>query len=164
MLSQFRSHLPRIAPADLAIILSLATFAMVGAAIDTARAAESGHVQLVAGKHATIDVPTRSAPRAPLTIETSRVGVAGSRLAVTVDGASKPVFATLLSDRQCRFDDQGSRCRISISHRSQTYRALVTAFERGRTAHVEVTNAGSMLMSEDVSLAGFRKAHRQAAR
>jgi hypothetical protein len=161
-----RLRLPRISPADLAIILLLAAFAVIGLLIDTARA-EPSHIKLTAGdasgKHATLDIPKASS-RAPLMIETRRVGVAGSRLAISIDDRKRPAFATVLNARQCRFDDDGSRCLIRIGQGSPAYRRLVAALEKGRTAHVQIINAGSMQMSEDVDLAGFRRSLRSAAR
>jgi len=110
-----------------------------------------------AGQHVNIVVARDGRASRALVIQTRRVGAPGSRLRLSVD-RGRPLVSAILDDDQCRFDDDGSLCTISFGAGSAEYRRLVAAIRRGRTAHVEIENAGNMAMSRDVSLAGFARA------
>ena len=109
------------------------------------------------GRHATLDFAADSNGLEALVITTHLAGVAGSRLALSVDRAGAPLIERVLANGECRFDDGASVCRVAIGGDTAEYAAIVSAFKAGLTAHVEVENAGSMEMSEDISLRGFTK-------
>ncbi len=112
-----------------------------------------------AARHATVTFAPDTGGAEAVVISTRRAGAPGSRLALSVDHAATPLIDRILTADDCRFDDGGSRCAIAVPGDSPDYRALVTAFKRGLTLHIDITNAGSMEMSEDVSLKGFTKAY-----
>jgi hypothetical protein len=85
--------------------------------------------------------------------------VAGSRVSLSVDRAGGNLFDRVLTESDCRFVDQASSCRFSIPGGTPEYAAIVAAFKAGLKAHVEVETAGSMEMSQDISLKGFTRAY-----
>ncbi len=112
-----------------------------------------------AARHATIAFsPDRSGPDAIL-ITASRVGAPGSRLSLRIDRSGTPLYERLLSEKDCTFTDTGSACMLRIVGGTSQYYAIVTAFKRGLTLHVEIQNAGSMEMQQDVTLRGFTRAY-----
>ena len=124
-----------------------------------ASAEPPGTLRLVAGepsgRHAVIAVG-----REAVTIETRRAGVVGSVLAVAVDRQRRPIFTQILTDRDCGFDNEGSRCLITLPARGGAARKILSAFRRAREGRIAVTNAGSMQMDETVSLASFHRSRR----
>lgn len=111
------------------------------------------------GEHAEIILsPDKSSDRA-LVIKTRLVGVAGSRLFLNTDGGTKPLFERILTEDECKFVDNGSVCEVAIAGGTRLYKEAVYAFKRARVLHVGVETAGSMAMSEKVSLKGFTKAY-----
>jgi len=93
-------------------------------------------------------------PRA-IVLRTKRVGVAGSRIVVTVDQVKKPVFSHIFSPGECKFGSSGSICEVVIPAKAAAYHAILTWFKRGRQARVTVLDAGVMKMDQTVSLRGF---------
>ena len=111
------------------------------------------------GRHATISFsPAKAGPDA-IVVSTVRVGVAGSRLQLAIDRSRATLIDRILSTEDCRFDDKGSVCSFAIAGDTPEYGAIVDAFKRGLNLHIELTNAGSTEMSEDISLRGFTKAY-----
>jgi hypothetical protein len=92
-----------------------------------------------------------------LRIETHQVGNPGAKLSIWIDGSRERLFSRILTSDDCKFGDDGARCRLTFLRSSPDYRRFVFAFRRGRTAHVEVQNAAVMQMSQDLSLAGFAR-------
>jgi hypothetical protein len=90
-----------------------------------------------------------------LRIETHQVGNPGAKLSIWIDGSREKLFSRILTTDDCKFGDDGARCRLIFPRSSPDYRRFVFAFKRGRTAHVEVQNAAVVQMSQDLSLAGF---------
>jgi hypothetical protein len=90
-----------------------------------------------------------------LRIETHQVGNPGAKLSIWIDGSREKLFSRILTTGDCKFGDDGARCRLVFPRSSPDYRRFVFAFRRGRTAHVEVQNAAVMQMSQNLSLAGF---------
>jgi hypothetical protein len=98
-------------------------------------------------------------PRA-IVLRTTRVGVAGSRIEVTVDKVKKQVFNHVFAAAECKFGDGGSACEVIIPAKDPAYRAILTHFKRGRLARVTIQDAGVMKMDQTVSLSGFANALR----
>lgn len=99
----------------------------------------------------------REAPDA-LSIETRRAGNPGAALTIWIDGSPDPLVSMILTEEACAFDGDGAACRLDVEGGSPLFERFVTAFKRGRTAHVEVRNAGVMEMQDDLSLTGFTRA------
>jgi hypothetical protein len=109
-------------------------------------------------EHATFTFsPDESSPDA-IVVETRLVGAAGSRLSLSIDKASGTIVDRILTQQDCRFVNQESTCRFSIPGDTPQYAAIVAAFKAGLTAHVTVETAGSMEMSQNISLQGFTRA------
>jgi hypothetical protein len=87
-----------------------------------------------------------------LRIETHQVGNPGAKLSIWVDQSGKRLFSRFLTADDCKFGDDGARCRLVFPEHSLDYSRFVVAFRRGRTAHVEVENAAVMQMSKNISL------------
>ena len=92
-----------------------------------------------------------------LRVITHQVGNPGAKLSISIDGGREKLFSRILTTDDCKFGDDGARCRLIFPRSSPDYRRFVFAFKRGRTAHVEVQNAAVMQMSQDLSLAGFTR-------
>jgi hypothetical protein len=92
-----------------------------------------------------------------LRIETHQVGNPGAKLSVWIDGSREKLFSRILTTDDCKFGDDGARCRLMFPRNSPDYRRFAFAFRRGRVAHVEVQNAAVMQMSQDISLSGFTR-------
>jgi hypothetical protein len=95
-----------------------------------------------------------------IVLRTARVGVAGSRIEVTVDAVKKPVLNHVFAAAECKFGDGGSVCEVIIPAKDPAYRAILTHFKRGRLARVTMQDAGVMKMDQTVSLSGFAHALR----
>jgi hypothetical protein len=92
-----------------------------------------------------------------LRIETHQVGNPGAKLSIWVDRSRERLFSRILTADDCKFGDDGARCRLIFPRGGPDYSRFVVAFKRGRTVHVEVQNAAVMQMSNDISLAGFSR-------
>ncbi len=92
-----------------------------------------------------------------LRIETHQVGNPGAKLSIWIDHSRRRLFSRILTADDCKFGDDGARCRLVFTRKSPGYSLFLAAFRRGRTAHVEVENAAVMQMSKDISLIGFRR-------
>lgn len=112
-----------------------------------------------ASDHAQIIFSSEKQSDQALTIRTVRVGVAGSRLQLSIDHSPHPLFSKILSDEECRFGDAGSMCEFTISGDTTLYMNIVHAFRLGLVAHLTVEDSGVMAMAESVSLRGFTAAH-----
>lgn len=98
-------------------------------------------------------------PRA-IVLRTMRVGVAGSRVEVTVDHVKKPVFTHIFAPGECKFGGGGSACEVVIPAKDAAYHAILARFKRGRVARVTILDAGVMKMDQTISLIGFGHALR----
>jgi hypothetical protein len=127
-----------------------------------AAAALAGEVTLLAGdsagRHASLTFAADRGAADALVIETRQVGNPGAKLTISIDRSASPLYAMILGERECSFDDRGAMCRIALHGGTPAYDRFVTAFRKGRTAHVEVRNASVMEMRENVSLIGFTRA------
>ena len=90
-----------------------------------------------------------------LRIETHLVGNPGAQLSIWVDHSKNSLFSRVLTTNDCKYGDDGAKCRLVIDRKNPDYRRFIVAFKLGRTAHIEVKNAGVMQMSKDISLVGF---------
>jgi hypothetical protein len=95
-----------------------------------------------------------------IVVRTTQVGVAGSRIEVFVDKASRPAFRHLFAADECKFGDNGSRCEVIVPSSSPAYATIIAEFKRGRVARVTVDDAGAMKMDQTASLAGFTRSLR----
>lgn len=77
-----------------------------------------------------------------------------------VDHSRSRLFSRILTTDDCKYGDDGARCRLVIDRRNPDYRRFVIAFKLGKTAHIEVQNAAIMEMSNDISLVGFMRKFR----
>lgn len=111
------------------------------------------------GRHATLAFSPDKSGAEALVVSTVQVGVAGSRLQLAIDRSKSPLVDRILKTEDCKFNDKGSLCSFAIAGGTPEYGAIVDAFKRGLTLHIELTNAGAMEMSEDISLRGFTKAY-----
>jgi len=91
-------------------------------------------------------------------LRTTRIGAPGSLITLSIDKAPDKLVSHVFTPEDCRFGDEGAICEITIDGDSRAFADLVAAFKAGRTAHLEVTNAGSATMRSDVSLKGFTRA------
>ena len=108
--------------------------------------------------HVIFTFDQRTGPRR-LVLRTSVAGVAGSRLAVSVDGGA-PVIDHILTPDECKFVDDGSRCEVVIAGDDPAYAAVTHAFRTGRAARVTIEDAGAMKMDHPLSLRGLGRALR----
>ena len=92
-----------------------------------------------------------------LRIETHLVGNPGAELSIWVDHSKLKLFSRVLTTNDCKYGDDGAKCRLVVDRKNPDYRRFAVAFKRGRTAHIEVENAGVMQMSNDISLVGFTR-------
>jgi hypothetical protein len=95
-----------------------------------------------------------------IVLRTARLGVAGSRIVVTVDHVRKPVFSHIFGPGQCKFGDTGSDCEVIIPPMDVAYRTILARFKHGRLARVTVQDAGVHEVDQTVSLSGFAHALR----
>ena len=72
-------------------------------------------------------------------MRTTQVGVAGSRIEVTIDKAKKPAFSHLFTTEECKFGDSGSKCEVIVPASNPAYATILAQFKHGRVARVTVT-------------------------
>jgi hypothetical protein len=111
------------------------------------------------GPNAVFAFDKKARPRV-IVVRTTQVGVAGSRLAVSIDRVKTPVFSHIFTTEECKFGDGGSKCEVAIPASSPDFARILRRFRRGRLARVSILDAGVMKMDETVSLSGFTKAVR----
>jgi hypothetical protein len=97
-------------------------------------------------------------------IRTTRAGVAGSRIEVTIDKAKTSTFNHIFTTQECKFDNGGSKCEVVIPASDAAYAAILAQFKRGRVGHIIVADAGVMMIDQTVSLLGFSKTLRGGRR
>jgi hypothetical protein len=95
-----------------------------------------------------------------IVLRTARLGVAGSRIVVTVDHVRKPVFSHIFGPGQCKFGDTGSNCEVIIAPMDVAYRTILARFKHGRLARVNVQDDGVNEVDQTASLSGFAHALR----
>jgi hypothetical protein len=95
-----------------------------------------------------------------IVVRTTQVGVAGSRIEVTIDKAKTPAFSHLFATAECKFGDSGSKCEVIIPATNTAYAMILAQFKRGLVARVTVDDTGVMKMDQTVSLKGFTKSLR----
>ena len=66
-----------------------------------------------AGSNAVFALDNGAKPR-QIVVRTTRAGVAGSRIEVTVDKAKKPALSHIFTTQECKFGDNGSECEVVI--------------------------------------------------
>jgi hypothetical protein len=145
--------------------LGLVCLIIWSALIGTASTALSAEIVMlrageIAGPNA-VFILNKDAKSREIVVRTTLVGVAGSRLSVTIDKARRPAFSHIFTPAECKFDGGGSKCEFIITHSSPAYARTITAFRRGLVARVTVVDAGAMKMDQTVSLSGFTKALRR---
>jgi hypothetical protein len=92
-----------------------------------------------------------------IVLRTTQVGVAGSRIEVTIDKANKPAFSHIFTPDECKFGDAGSKCEVTIPASNAAYATILAEFRRGPVGHITIADAGVMKMDQTVSLLGFSK-------
>jgi hypothetical protein len=112
-----------------------------------------------AARHVTFTFAQDRAAADALVIETRRVGNPGAALRIWIDNSPVALVDRVLTAEDCRFDDAGASCRVTVDGTTGAYARFVASFQRGRTAHVTVQNAGVMEMQDDLSLTGFTAAY-----
>ncbi|HEY2530886.1 MAG TPA: hypothetical protein VGJ20_23625 [Xanthobacteraceae bacterium] len=95
-----------------------------------------------------------------IVVRTTQVGVAGSRIEVTIDKAKTPVFSHIFATTECKFGDRGSNCEVTIPATNTAYAKILARFKRGLVARVTIADAGVMKMDQTASLRGFTKSLR----
>jgi alkylation response protein AidB-like acyl-CoA dehydrogenase len=143
----------------LVLVTSVLLFAIGTAAVAEAPEATTLQVGAADGANAVFVFDRTAKPRA-IVLRTTRVGVAGSRIEVTVDKAKTPVLSHVFAAGECKFGDAGSACEIVIPATNPAYRAILSRFKSGRLARVTIMDAGVMKMDETASLDGFAHALR----
>jgi alkylation response protein AidB-like acyl-CoA dehydrogenase len=142
---------------------SLVLVAAVLLAVGTAAVAEAAEATLrvgtADGANAVFVFDRTAKPRA-IVLRTTQVGVAGSRIAVTVDKAKKPLLSHVFAANECKFGNTGSACEIVIPAADPAYRQILWRFKRGRIARVTIMDAGVMKMDATALLDGFAHALR----
>jgi hypothetical protein len=139
------------------IRLALVSSVLIGvgvAAVAPVAAAVTLRIGEVDGANATFAFDVNAKPPA-IVLRTTRVGVAGSRIEVTVDRAKVPLFSHVFAPGECKFGEGGSACEVTIPAKDVAYRAILTGFKRGLLARVTVQDAGVMKMDQTASLKGF---------
>lgn len=106
------------------------------------------------GANATFAFDVNAKPPA-IVLRTTQVGVAGSRIEVTVDHFKMPVFSHVFAPGECKFGESGSVCEVAIPAKDAAYRAILAGFKRGLVARVTLQDAGVMKMDQTASLKGF---------
>ncbi|WP_159014854.1 hypothetical protein [Acidisoma sp. S159] len=92
-----------------------------------------------------------------LRIETHLVGNPDAKLSIWVDHSKHKLFSRVLTTNDCKYGDDGAKCRFVVDRKDPEYWRFVVAFKRGKNAHIEVENAGVMQMGNDISLVGFAR-------
>jgi hypothetical protein len=112
------------------------------------------------GKRADIMFSRDKSSDRAIVIKTTKAGVAGSRLFLEIDRAKQPLFTYIFAEQDCKFEETtGSICELAIAGSDRRYGQIVSGFKRAKTLHIGVETAGSMAMSEDVSLKGFTRSY-----
>ena len=91
-----------------------------------------------------------------LRVETHQVGDPGGELSIWIDHARDRLFSQILTTDDCKFGDDGGRCRL-IFRQAARLLAFRRCLQAGQNGHVEVQNAAVMQMSTDLSLSGFTR-------
>ncbi len=138
----------------LVVLISVPLLALAAALVASPAVATTLRAGKADGANAIFVFNEHARPRA-IVLRTERVGVAGSRIEVTVDRIKKPVFTHVFAPGECKFSDSGSECEVLIPAENPSYRAILTHFKRGHLARVTVLDAGVMKMDETLSLRGF---------
>ena len=141
----------------LVLMSSVPLLAITAAAVAPSAGATAVRAGEAAGAHTVFVFDER---RQAIVLRTTRVGVAGSRIEVTVDAVKKPVFNHVFAAAECKFGDGGSACEVIIPAKDPAYGVILTRFKRGRLARVTIEDAGVMKMDQTVSLSGFAHAPR----
>jgi hypothetical protein len=139
------------------LVLVTSVLLAVGAAALAEAAEPTLRLGAADGANAVFAFDRTAKPRA-IVLRTTQVGVAGSRIEVTVDKAKKPVLSHVFAADECKFGNAGSACEIVIPATDPVYRQILWRFKRGRIARVTVMDAGVMKMDETASLNGFAHA------
>jgi len=140
----------------LVVFSSVLTLAIRAAAVVQAAGPTTLRVGEADGANATFVFGVNGKQRA-IVLHTTRVGVAGSRIEVTVDQVKKPVFSHVFAPGECKFGDRGSACKVFIPAKEASYRDILARFKRGHLARVTIQDAGVMKMDQTVSLSGLAK-------
>jgi hypothetical protein len=143
----------------LVVLSSVLALAISVGAVTQAAGPATLRVGDVDGANATFVFGANGKQRA-IVLHTRRIGVAGSRIEVTVDHFEKPVFSHVFAPAECKFGDRGSACKVIIPAKDAAYRAILARFKRGHLARVTIQDAGVMKMDQTVSLSGLAKALR----
>jgi hypothetical protein len=143
----------------LVLVTSVLLLAFGRAAVADAAEATTLQFGVTGGANAVFVFDRTAKPRA-IVLRTTRVGVTGSRIEVTVDKVKTPVLSHFFAAGECKFGDAGSACEVIIPAKDPAYRAILSRFKSGRLARVTVMDAGVMTMDETASLEGFAHALR----
>jgi hypothetical protein len=137
-----------------ALMLAIAAAAVARATeVTTLRAGEGNGANVIFVFDENVKPPV-------IVLRTAQLGVAGSRIEITVDKIRKPVFHHVFDPEECKFGDRGSACEVTISANDQAYRTIHALFKRGHLARVSVRDAGVKETDQTVPLGGFAKAQR----
>lgn len=129
----------------------------------------AGAVQIARATEVTLSAGEATGPNAvfafdkdakQIVVRTTQVGVAGSRIEVTIDNAKKPAFSHIFATEECKFGDGGSKCEVLVPASNAAYGMIFAQFKRGLVARVTVIDAGVMKMDQTVSLKGFARSLR----
>jgi hypothetical protein len=132
-------------------------------AVGTAALAEAAEATLRVGAAdgaSAVFVFDRTANPRAIVLRTTQVGVAGSRIEVTVDKVKKPVLGHVFGADECKFGNAGSVCEVIIPAPDPAYREILWRFKRGHLARVTIMDAGVMKMDVTAPLGGFAHALR----
>jgi hypothetical protein len=143
-------------------LMSSVTIMFVAGAVHSAQAAKAITLQAggASGPNANLVFNKNSKPP-EIVVRTKLLGVAGSRIEVTVDRAKKAVFSHIFSAEERKFVADGSMCEVLIPATDVAYGAILAQFRGGRAARITVLDAGVMKMDQVVSLRGFPRALRR---
>jgi hypothetical protein len=134
----------------------------VAGAVEIAQAAEA--IMLRAGEATgpnAVFAFDKDAKPQRIVVRTTQVGVAGSRIEVTIDKAKTPVFSHIFATSECKFGGSGSNCEVIIpASDDSAYARILAQFKRGLVARVTIADAGVMKMDQTASLRGFTKSLR----
>jgi hypothetical protein len=146
--------------ARLTFVGSLLVLCAFGAA-QVARAAEQIMVRAgeATGPNAVFEFSEDSRPH-KIVVRTAQLGVAGSRIEVTIDKHKRPAFSHVFTRDECKFGDAGSQCEVTIPSSNAASATILAEFRHGRIGHITIADAGVMKMDQTVSLLGFSKASR----
>ena len=135
-----------------ALMLAFGATELVGAARAT-----MPRVDEAAGASAVFILDKNAAPPV-IVLRTARLGVAGSRIVVTVDHVKKPVFNHIFGPGQCKFGDTGSACGFIIPPKDVAYRTILAHLRHGHRPRVTVQDAGVKEVDQTATLGGSANA------